>query len=382
MNSVKSSETKRVVAAYVDIEQLRNSGIAKNVYNERVDNFGVELLVGGVLANLRHTDHATATIDLEQGGLSLRVSTPHQRDWEPPREYFFGSPELSVAPNMLNVRDRLFAVSAHRDISQMWMRCGDLLTDKANDQLAVADTQLTTFFAGRGFGEDILGSLESDVQIVGKVPNFADVLPQPIIKLPALAMEFRMKNPKETQPELRRVFQAFVGFLTITGAMNGQPQLDLGMEKEGEAQLVTATFVPKHDQRQSREAPIQFNFSPTLAFSGKRVVLSSSTKLARELLGLDGAVQVANDNASHSNTVANLDATTLQKILQINKPQLVANNMLEKGNSKEAAEAEIGLLLDLVGFFRQARLNLDVKDSQLTLAAYLDVNLPKESNHE
>ena len=54
VKSVKSSETKRVVSAYVDIEQLRNSGIAKNVYNERVDNFGVEL---------------PATLDLEQSGL-------------------------------------------------------------------------------------------------------------------------------------------------------------------------------------------------------------------------------------------------------------------------------------------------------------------------
>ncbi len=382
VKSLKSNETKRLVSAYVDIEKIRSTGIAKNVYNERVDNFFVELLVGGVLANLQHTGHAVGTLDIARSGLTMQVSTPHQRDWESPREYFFGSPTLAPAPTMLRVSDRLFALSAHRDISQLWVRCGDLLTDKANDQLAVADTQLTTFFAGRDFGEDILGSLESDIQIVGKAPDFTDLLPQPTIKLPTFAIEFQMKNPEETQPELRRVFQAFVGFLTITGAMNGQPQLDLGMEREGTAQLVTATFVPKQDQRESRDAPIQFNFSPTLAFAGKRVVLSSSTQLARELIGLDNASKAENENASNANTVASVDVATLQKILQSNKSQLVANNMLEKGHSKAAAEGEISFLIDLVGFLRQAGVSLSVNDSVLTLATHIDVNLPEDSEHE
>ncbi|MEQ1827323.1 MAG: hypothetical protein ABL921_15305 [Pirellula sp.] len=395
ITEVKSGESKRLVSAYVDIEKLRNAGVAKGLFNERVDNFVAELLVGGVLANLRKTDYATAALDLNQSGLSLHVSTPHQRDWEPPRAYFFGSSELAAAPGMLNVNHRLFALSAHRDISQMWLRCGDLLTDKANDQLAVADTQLTTFFSGRDFGEDILGSLESDVQIVGKVQDFASVLPQPTIKLPAFAIEFQMKNPEETRNELRRVFQAFVGFVNITGSMNGRPQLDLGLEKEGNVQFVTATYLPKHDQRESLDATIEFNFSPTLAFSGKRVVLSSSTPLARELLAPVSLPQndkatVAKEtdagatdaNAAHSNTIAMLDARVLQQILQTNRPQLVANNMLEKGHSKEAAESEIGLLLELAGFFRDARLSLDVTEAKLTFAAQVNVNIPKTANHD
>ncbi len=371
-----SSDTEhRVVSAFVDVKTLRNAGVAKGIFNEKVDNIAGELALGGVLANLRHTPYVTAALQLGDDGLALRFATPHQRDWESPREYFFGEPELAAAPPLLNVPNRLFALSTHRDLSQMWLRSGDLLSDRANDRLAVADTTLTTFFSGRNFGEDILGSLESDVQIVSMQQDFTNVLPQPAIKLPSFALQFRMKNPAETQPELRRVFQSFIGFLNVTGAQNGQPQLDLGMETVGESQLITASYVPDRDKRESLDEKIQFNFSPTLAFAGQRIILSSSAGLARTLIH---STSEDADNGK-SNTRGELEATTLRSILEANRSQLVANNMLEKGHSKEAAEGEIGLLLELLGFFREVQLKLDVTESQMALELAVDLKSSVEA---
>ncbi len=360
-----------LVSAYVDIATLRSAGVPKALYNEKVDNLAAEVILGGVLANLRHTSFATATLRLNNTGIRLRLSSPHQRDWDPPREYFFGEDQLAVAPSLLEVENRLFAISAHRDLSQMWLRSGDLLTDKANDGIAKADTQLSTFFSGRDFGEDILGALESDVQIVGKAQDFSDMLPRPAIQLPAFAFQFRMKAPEETQPELRRVFQSFIGFLNVTGAMNGQPQLDLGMETLGDAKLVTATYVPSRDQRDSIIAPINFNFSPSIAFAGERIIFSSSTDLARELVAQPTSVS---GEREEYNTAVLFNASTLKQILNANQSQLVANNMLEKGHDKKAAEAEIGLLLELVGMFKDAKADLDVTDQELQLGIRLNVD--------
>ncbi|WP_146458874.1 hypothetical protein [Rubripirellula tenax] len=370
------------VSAYVDIEPLRDAGFAKSVFNEKIDNIVGEVALGGVLANLRHTSFVTGQFNIRDAGLSLRLATPHQRDWEAPREYFFGEPQLAAAPSLLDVENRLFAVSTHRDLSQMWLRSGDLVSDRAVDQLAVADTTLTTFFSGRDFGEDILGSLESEIQIVGMEQDFTDVLPQPAIKLPAFAVQFRMKNPDETQPELRRVFQSFIGFLNVTGAQNGQPQFDLGMETVGDAQLVTATYVPEKGARESRDAKIQFNFSPTLAFAGERIVFASSTALARKLIESPSGNKHDNEVGSQAgvpNTIGRLETTTLQRILETNRPQLIANSMLEKGHSKQAAEDEIALLLELIGFLRDVRLNLNVTESQMTLGLAVDVTSDSEA---
>ncbi|TWU15990.1 hypothetical protein [Allorhodopirellula heiligendammensis] len=368
-----AGEAKHCVAvAFLDVKTLRDAGVANKFNKEKTDNLAGEVALGGVLANIRHTPYLTGQLHLSNDGLSLRLASPHQRDWEPPREYFFGEPELAAAPSLLNVPNRLFALSTHRDLSQMWLRAGDLVSDRATDQLAVADTTLTTFFSGRDFGEDILGSFASDVQIVGMEQDFSDVLPQPAIKLPAFAMQFRMKNPEETQPELRRVFQSFIGFLNVVGAQNGQPQLDLGMESIGDTQLITASYVPDRDKRESLDAKIQFNFSPTMAFADERIILSSSLALAREMTKTDSTIEAAAD-AGDSNTNGQLDATTLRRILDTNRSQLVANNMIEKGHSKEAAEGEIGLLLELLGFFRGLRLNLDVAESQMSLNLAVDL---------
>ena len=360
-----------LVSAYVDIATLRSAGVAKALDNEKVDNPAVEVLLGGVLANLRHTAYGTAALTVNNVGIQLQLSSPHQRDWEPPREYFFGEDQLAAAPSLLEVENRLFAISAHRDLSQMWLRSGDLLTDKANDGIAKADTQLSTFFSGRDFGEDILGALESDVQIVGKAQDFSEMLPRPAIQLPAFAFQFRMKTPEETQPELRRVFQSFIGFLNVTGAMNGQPQLDLGMETLGDAKLVTATYVPSREQRESTTAPINFNFSPSIAFAGERIIFSSSIALAKELIAQPEGVSTGRERY---NTAVLFNASTLKQVLNANQSQLVANNMLEKGHDKKAAEAEIGLLLELVGMFKDAKLDLDVTDQELQLGVQLNVD--------
>ncbi|PHQ34888.1 hypothetical protein CEE69_13580 [Rhodopirellula bahusiensis] len=367
----------RAVSAIVDIQTLRDAGVAKNLFNEKTDNIAAEIVLGGVLANLRHAPFVSGQLDVSDDGLSLRLDTPHQRNWEAPREYFFGESELATAPPLLYVPNRLFAFSTHRDLSQMWLRSGDLVSDRAVDQLTVADTTLTTFFSGRDFGEDILGAFESDVQIVGMEQDFTDVLPQPAIKLPSFALQFQMKNPKETQPELRRVFQSFVGFLNVTGAQNGQPQLDLGVETVGDAQLVTATYVPDNDKQESRNERIHFNFSPTLGFAGQRIIFSSSTSLARTLISDDTSNEKV--GGEQSNTRGKFEAATLKRILDANRSQLIANSMLEKGHSKEAAVGEISLLLELVGLIRDVRLNLDINDSHMTLRVGVDVQADSET---
>ena len=281
-----------------------------------------------------------------------------------------------MAPALIQVDERLFAVSTYRDLSQMWLRSGDLLGDKAQEQMAQAETQLTTFFSGLDFGEDILGAMEPGIQMVGKVQAYSDDAPVPAVKFPAFALQFRMKDPESTRPELRRVFQSFIGFLNITGAQNGQPPLDLGMESVESAQLFTATYVPNRALSDRTQAPIFFNFSPTVAFAGDHFILSSTTALARELSLMDSVTETKAVSGT-ANTLASVDAQIGRRALEVNRPHLVANSMLEKGQSKEAAEGEIDLLLGIIDYFHDANFSLDVNDQQMQMN--LTVNLDTDN---
>ncbi len=383
---------------FVDVKMIRDSGEARELYTGRTNNFIAELLVGGIMSNLKSTPYATATLAAATEGLSLQVAVPHELDWVgEDRSYYFGAEGNAQAPELLRLDHQLFALSTYRDMSQAWLRAGDLMTEKANDELARADSQLTTFFSGRDFGEDILGSLEPEIQLVAVQQDFENVLPRPAIKLPAFAFQFQMRDQEETQSELRRVFQSFIGFLNVVGAMEGNPQFDLGMETSEQAQIVSATYVASKDNRGATDAAINYNFSPTVAFAGKQLIISSTTQLAKTLLeplvigsgratgedrattaGSDtGKAQSVTSEGQRGNTVAELRAATLTAILADNRGQLVAQNMLEKGHSQEEAEGEIGVLLGLLSLLEQARLELNASSSRLALNVSLELIQPE-----
>ena len=70
--------------------------------------------------------------------------------------------------------------------------------------------------------------------------------------------------------------------------------------------------------------------------------------------------------------VVNSDAVfqfeRLREILIDNRAQLVAQNMLKEGHSKDEAERDIGVLLELVGWFDHLGLSLDTTPSELRVS--------------
>jgi hypothetical protein len=146
--------------------------------------------------------------------------------------------------------------------------------------------------------------------------------------------------------------------------MNGQNQLELEMEKlGGDVELVSASFVPEDDDRESTQAEIIFNFSPTVGFAGKRFIIASTKSLARDLVSASPPSQPS----IADNTRIRLHADVLRRVLGDNRGQLIAQNMLEDGNSREEAEAIIDLVLEVVGLFEDASLRLATSDDQLNL---------------
>jgi hypothetical protein len=119
------------------------------------------------------------------------------------------------------------------------------------------------------------------------------------------------------------------------------------------------------EQTDLTSLPIQFNFSPCLAFQGENVILSSTVGLAKHLANpSSNANASSNDSgeASGSNTVAELRAAELRDILVANQKQIVASNMLEKGQSTEQANQEFQTLITVVELFEKAKLEFRTSD--------------------
>lgn len=350
---------------YVELKTLRDAGVAEKLFTGRAENPAAELLIGGVLCSLQKTPFATAELDTSLKGIEFNLTIPHKKEWvTEEREYFFGTDGDGHGPALPETGRTLFTLSTFRDVSEMWLRAGDLFNERINDGFAEADANLTTFFSGKDFGEDILGALTPHIGFVASSQDFSDVLPVPAIKLPQFALVLEMKEPKTMTRELRRTFQSLIGFINVTGAMEGRPQLELDMDKmDNGAEVVTSTYIPEVDDEDSTQADILFNFSPSVGFANERFVVASTDRLARELVMAEVPVK----NPGAANTAANLNAEVLVNVLDDNREQLISQNMLEEGNSRDEAEAAISLLLNVVGYFEDLTLDLTNDDGRLAV---------------
>jgi len=356
--------------AFINLQAIRDAGGAKKLFAGKTDNPLAELLVGGIQSTLQYSRFVTADLSVQTSGVSLQISTPWQADWIPEsRTWYFGPDFAGSAPVLPEIPETLLTLGTFRDVSQMWLRAGDLFDEQVNDKIAEADSGLSTIFAGRDFGEEILGSFEPQIGLIVTRQNFADAKPVPTIKLPAFALVLRLRDPETMRSELRRTFQSAIGFFNIVGAQAGQPQLEMDMQKSGNVDLITSRYLPEKKDRDSTSAPIIFNFSPSTGFAGDRFVLASTAILAKQL-----SEAPALEPAAGVNTRVTLNAVVVGDALRDNREQLISQNMLQEGHSREEAEAAIDLVFQIVRCFKGAGINLGVEGDQLALKLTLDVN--------
>ena len=381
-----------IATVYLDMDNIRKAkaGWAKKIFSNKPREFVAELLFGGLLATLDQSPMTIGRLALNESGANMEFLSPSQPEWfAETREFYVGPNSKGVAERAWKIHQGLASLSTYRNLSELWLRAGDLFDQKVNDQLAQADNTLTTLFSGRDFGTDILGALEPQLQIVSASQSFPNAL-KPSIRLPSFALIGKLKEPESMQRDLKRIFQSFVGFLNVAGAMEGQPQLDLESEIVGDAKIYWAEYVVDKDRKYENGLPVQFNFSPSVAFLGDRVVVSSTSALARQLIS-----EMANPSSNHEpslmspqlNTSMELDLAIIRDVLLDNRDQLITQNMLEKGHSKKEAQGEVDVLLGLMQLLGSASAQLSF-DERVRLNIQVDLagkdnvkaNLDKSSN--
>ncbi|HZN35395.1 MAG TPA: DUF3352 domain-containing protein [Pirellulaceae bacterium] len=350
---------------YADLRLLKLIPGFRQAIDKKSDNPPVELLAGGIIGSIPDAPYVTAALDLNPAGVKLKVALPCKpNETAKKREFYLGGEARGVAPPLLRPQRTLLSAATYRDFASLWRHAPDLFDDGINAKFAEAESNLTTLFAGRNFREDILGNLHPGMRLVVTRQEFPPDGITPAIKLPAGAIVVRMKSPEETAKIFKITFQSVVGFLNVTGGMNGIDPLDLNSEKVGSALIVSGEYLPPRDAAKRKEAPLHYNASPAAAFVGDLFILSSSRALAVEL-----AEQVQREAPASAgvNSSLVLDAAVGQAALADNRGPLIAQNMLEKGHDRAAAEQEIDRVLALLKNLQRSSLQLAVKEAGLEL---------------
>lgn len=374
LKAKKSVPANQSAWVYFDIESLRNGGVAKALYKEKVDNPVVEMVVGGILGALQKTDFATAFAKVEPTTIKASIGMPLPNDSiEEKRKYFFGENADGVAPSLIQSDSTMFTLSAYRDLSMMWLMSSDLFIDRIDAGFAKANATLTTLFSGKDFGEEILGSLGPQVQLIVDRQTFDGTSPVPAIKLPSFALIFNLKNPDEMRDDMRRTLQSLLGFLNVVGAQEeNRPQLDIETEKKDGKQIIRSQFITPRGEENTKNAMIHYNFSPTFTFQGKHMILSSTNQLAENLSKqIDTADPKSN---SKLNTQMALEVSHLVSTLRDNRNHLVAQTMLKEGKEKDVAELEFDLMTTLASWVENIDAKLNTSEEKIQLDFNLEIS--------
>jgi hypothetical protein len=381
----KARPQEALAWSYFDLKSLREAGVAKKFYEGPKDNPLAELLLGGVIALANEAPYAAWSLEADAGRLAVSATLPFRPEWiGESRVYYFGPEGKGAAPPLAAPNETVFSLSAYRDLGEFWASAPELFNDDINAKFSEVDSNLTTLFSGRDFGEEVLGSLRPEVQIVvarQKLPH-AD-LPAPDIKLPAFAVVHRLKDEAKVRRNLKVSFQSLIGFLNVAGAQNGQPPLELSSEAIKGAEVISGHYLPPADPEDAKRGKINYNFSPTAVFVGDRLIISSAKPLAIELVdSLQADQQKQPVESSPANMQSRLNSGVLRTILEDNREQLIAQNMLEKGHSREEAEKEISALLEILSWVRSAAARLAHDDQRLRLDWSLTLAPPAETSNK
>ncbi|MEY2725286.1 MAG: hypothetical protein RLZZ458_1153 [Planctomycetota bacterium] len=361
-----AAEQLPAIRAWLGLAAIRNSGRLQRAFSDRIDNPPAEFLFGGLQSVLAQADWVTAELRPADSGLKLQLTTPFNSVWIPEtREWYFGPNASGRTPTVPDVPQLLGSVAIYRNVSEMWLRAGDLFSEQINDRMAEAESNLGNIFAGRDFGEEVLGAFEPGMLLVAARQDFARINPTPAIRLPAFALVLTLKDPEVMRPELRRLFQSIIGFGNIVGAQQGQPQLEMDMQKLDDAELITARYLPPRPSAAPAPVPIVYNFAPTAAFQGSRFILASTTSFAESLLNAESIA------AAPANTAVSLSVPVLQDVFRDNRDSIVSGNMLSKGQTREEADAELDTILELLGWFQGLRARLTPSETSLQLELQL-----------
>ena len=362
----------------IDWKSIRELARGNDLFRGQAKDFGAELLLGGWLSVFSNADVATVTMELDREGLALKAWAPSETEWfGESRLHYVGPQAQGRAPGESVQSDLavMASLGTYRDLSQLWLRAGDLFDQNVNDELAQADATLTTLFSGKDFGEDILGAIYPEVRLVVCEPTATEDSERPALRLPGFALVGRMKDAGKLQRELKRTFQTFIGFLNVAGAQEGQPQLELENATEARASLYWAHYVRDEDKDYSGGLPIQFNFEPSIAFVDDLVVVSSQLGLAKELsMKLTGGTAGGESQSSEHHTWMSLDMAALRRLLDLNSNALIAQSMLENGKSRVEAKRDFERISTLMELVERVRMSMQFED-RAAIELRVDANL-------
>jgi chemotaxis protein histidine kinase CheA len=388
---------------WANLESIRAAGLAPALDQSVSDNPVAELLLGGWLVALGSNPSASVVLQLDDSHLRVEALTDYRSEMAAgPRDYWFGEAGTGQAPQWIAPNavagSTAMQLTSYRDLGQWWLNKEALFTDAMIANLVQADSQLSTVFGGLDFGGEVLGAFEPGVQILvsSRPGSNLDPAAEPAagsLQIPGFAIIGQLREPRQTTRRFKVAFQSLMGFVNLGLAQSGLPQYDVDTRTTPQGcECVSRIWIEDDSDVQS---PV-YSFSPSLLITDGRMVLGSDAAWVQALANTpqavsetpaveaasvpktaaQGAAQGTSNTETSTATVLNthldLDWQIIVQLLKLNRETLVAQNMIENGNSRLDAGRDIDNLLQALELISRFDFRLETTGNQMRMVGRID----------
>ena len=214
------------------------------------------------------------------------------------------------------------------------------------------------FFSGIDLTEGVLSEVRPDVRVVVAKQQYDPAIGTPATQVPAFAVVLRLKDPQHFGEIVEEAWQKAIGLANFTRGQKALPGLIIDKASQDGMKYTISYYRPPTD-RSSGTVDLRYNFRPSLSRPGDYVILSSTDALARDLMdAVKQAPSTPAEASSGANSLMEIEGPALSAILEANRENMVRKNMVDKGDPREKAENDIGVLLAALGHLDHASLTL------------------------
>jgi hypothetical protein len=358
-----------------------NTGVLKHVPQfdkalRQYENPLTAMLLAPLATALRDSSWLSVDVQYDEGKLAWNLASDGGAG-DPAAPDGFAFPETAGdgAYPCPAVPNQIASLSLYRDLYRFYGAKDELFPERTSG-LIFFENMMGIFFTGRDLTEEVLSQVAPDIRVVVAEQQYAEGVGTPQIQVPGFAAVFRMREAERFAGVMEEAFQKALGLINFTRGQNAQPGLIIDKPTHQDTKYTKAYFLPP-TEGEPADGDVRFNFQPTLAMPGEYLILSSSEALARDLIDALGQETSAGvDPVAGRHSALRIDGPQLASILDANREALIRQNMVEEGNTREQAETQIGLILNVARSVRELRLDVGSQDGQSRATLELSVDWP------
>ncbi len=339
-------------------------------------DFGQELLIAGLFTGVSATGFTSATLDLQDQQFDLQwwmdrgpANNPNSAEEDQEvtqrrdlRRQIVGA-KASASRDVLDIvslpQKAIACLTFDRNSGLLWAEKELMLDEGAAAQLDIADTQLSTAFGGFDFGDEVLGAIAPTMRLIAFPPQNTTGQP-PILPEGAFIAQLKEDQSPQVARRFRIAWQTIIGLINVERGGSGQPQLEMETGSIKDIRWVTGRYsVSDAQELTANSVDLYASLSPTMATSDQRIVIASNDDLAKRLLETSDSIPAIGAGGIVS---AAVDGQAIADLLKWNRPALLGQNMLEKGNDRTAAEREVDTLIGAVSLLQKGTARMVATD--------------------